>query len=318
MAQPMTARVWMERAALFILFVFVAIPGPSSPTIALVLGVLYGISIRHPYPKQAKRLSTWLLQISIVAMGFDMNLQRVIAAGRSGFVYTLGGIAFAMIVGKLLGRVLSVSKIISHLISVGTAICGGSAIAAMGPVVGASDEEMSVSIGTIFILNAIGLLIFPPLGHAFGLSQEQFGVWAALAIHDTSSVVGAGTKYGETALMIATTVKLARALWIVPLTIGTAVLQHKGAPLKSIKWPYFIGLFLVAAIIRTYAPSPIWPHLAKGGKIGLTVTLFLIGTGMSRESLAKVGARPLIQGVLLWIIVAATTLALVHAGVIAV
>jgi uncharacterized integral membrane protein (TIGR00698 family) len=308
----------MERAALFILFVFVAIPGPSSPTIALVLGVLYGVTVRHPYPKQAKRLSTWLLQISIVAMGFDMNLQRVIAAGRSGFVYTLGGIAFALIVGRLLGRILSVAKIISHLISVGTAICGGSAIAAMGPVVGASDEEMSVSIGTIFILNAIGLLIFPPLGHAFALSQEQFGLWAALAIHDTSSVVGAGTKYGETALMIATTVKLARALWIVPLTIGTAVLQHKGTSLKSIKWPWFIGLFLIAAIVRTYMPSAIWPHLAKGGKIGLTVTLFLIGTGMSRESIAKVGARPLVQGVLLWLIVATTTLALVHLGVIAV
>jgi uncharacterized integral membrane protein (TIGR00698 family) len=201
---------------------------------------------------------------------------------------------------------------------VGTAICGGSAIAAMGPVVGASDEEMSVSIGTIFILNAIGLLIFPPLGHAFGLSQEQFGLWAALAIHDTSSVVGAGTKYGETALMIATTVKLARALWIVPLTIGTAVLQHKGTSLKSIKWPWFIGLFLIAAIVRTYIPSAIWPQLAKGGKIGLTVTLFLIGTGMSRESIAKVGARPLVQGVLLWLIVATTTLALVHLGVIAV
>ncbi|HEY2369782.1 MAG TPA: putative sulfate exporter family transporter [Polyangiaceae bacterium] len=314
----MNARIWMERAALFILFVFVAIPGPSSPTIALVLGVLYGVTVRHPYPKQAKRLSTWLLQISIVAMGFDMNLQRVLAAGRSGFVYTLGGIAFALIVGRLLGRILSVAKIISHLISVGTAICGGSAIAAMGPVVGASDEEMSVSIGTIFILNAIGLLIFPPLGHVFGLSQEQFGLWAALAIHDTSSVVGAGTKYGETALMIATTVKLARALWIVPLTIGTAVLQHKGTSLKSIKWPWFIGLFLIAAIVRTYIPSAIWPQLAKGGKIGLTVTLFLIGTGMSRESIAKVGARPLVQGVLLWLIVATTTLALVHLGVIAV
>ncbi|HEX4513722.1 MAG TPA: putative sulfate exporter family transporter [Polyangiaceae bacterium] len=314
----MNARIWMERAALFILFVFVAIPGPSSPTIALVLGVLYGVTVRHPYPKQAKRLSTWLLQISIVAMGFDMNLQRVLAAGRSGFVYTLGGIAFALIVGRLLGRILSVAKIISHLISVGTAICGGSAIAAMGPVVGASDEEMSVSIGTIFILNAIGLLIFPPLGHAFGLSQEQFGLWAALAIHDTSSVVGAGTKYGETALMIATTVKLARALWIVPLTIGTAVLQHKGTSLKSIKWPWFIGLFLIAAIVRTYIPSAIWPQLAKGGKIGLTVTLFLIGTSMSRESIAKVGARPLVQGVLLWLIVATTTLALVHLGVIAV
>ncbi len=314
----MKARTWMERAAFFILFVFVAIPRLATPTIALVLGIAFGVAVKHPFPREAKRLSQVLLQLSIVAMGFEMNLARVLLAGRSGFVYTLAGIAFALIVGRTLGRALSVSKTISHLISVGTAICGGSAIAAMGPVVGATDEEMSVSIGTIFVLNAVGLLLFPPLGHAFGLSQDQFGLWAALAIHDTSSVVGAGTKYGEEALMIATTVKLARALWIVPLTIGTAFIQRAGAPLRSIKWPWFILFFLVASVVRTYVPagSMIYPFIAKGGHIGLTVTLFLIGTGMSRESLAKVGARPLVQGVLLWIIVASTTLALLHAGVI--
>ncbi len=292
----------------------------NAPTIALLLGVLLGVTVKHPYGKTAKKLSTFLLQASVVALGFDMNLQRVISAGRSGFVYTLGGIAFAMILGRVLGRLLAVSKIVSHLVSVGTAICGGSAIAAMGPVVGASDEEMSVSIGTIFVLNAIGLVIFPPIGHAFGLPEEQFGLWAALAIHDTSSVVGAASKYGAVALTIATTVKLARALWIVPLTVGTALLQHKGAPLGSVKWPWFILFFLLAAVVRTYVPAgaPVYPLLAQVGKLGLTVTLFLIGTGMSRESLAKVGVRPLVQGVTLWIIVAATTLALVRAGIIAV
>ncbi len=324
----MKSRIWLERAALVVLFVFVAIPGPASPTVALALGIAFGVTVKHPFPRAAKRLSQWLLQISIVAMGFDMNLAQVIAAGRSGFVYTLLGIAFALAVGTLLGRALSVSRKIAHLISVGTAICGGSAIAAMGPVVGASDEEMSVSIGTVFVLNAIGLLIFPSIGHAFQLSQHQFGLWAALAIHDTSSVVGAGAKYGAIALTVATTVKLARALWIVPLTFATAFALRAASSsqtsprnnrsMRSIKWPWFILFFLLAAIVRTYVPSgaSVYPFLSRGGRIGLTVTLFLIGTGMSRENLAKVGVRPLLQGVLLWIAVASTTLALIHARII--
>jgi uncharacterized integral membrane protein (TIGR00698 family) len=311
-------RIWLERAALIVLFVFVAIPGPSSPTVALALGIAFGLLANHPFPREAKRLSTILLQLSIVAMGFDMNLARVIAAGRSGFVYTMLGIAFALACGTILGRVLSVSRKIAHLISVGTAICGGSAIAAMGPVVGASDEEMSVSIGTIFVLNAIGLVIFPPIGHFFALSQTQFGLWAALAIHDTSSVVGAGAKYGAVALMVATTVKLARALWIVPLTFATALATRKSGPLGSVKWPWFILFFVLAAVARTYvhAGGALYSPLAKGGRIGLTITLFLIGTGMSRKNLAKVGVRPLMQGVLLWILVASSTLALVRASMI--
>ncbi len=315
----MNTRIWIERVALFVLFVFVAVPSAwSSPTVALVLGVVFGVTANHPSPKAAKKLSQILLQVSIVAMGFDMNLAQVLAAGRSGFIYTLAGIAFTLTLGMLLGRALSVSRKIAHLISVGTAICGGSAIAAMGPVVGASDEEMSVSIGTVFILNAIGLMLFPPIGHAVHLSEPQFGLWAALAIHDTSSVVGAGAKFGATALMVATTVKLARALWIVPLVLLTAVAQQTRTSLRSIKWPWFVVFFVVAAIARTYLPAggPIYPWLSKGGRIGLTVTLFLIGTGMSRENLAKVGLRPLLQGVVLWIIVASTTLGLIRSGVI--
>jgi len=318
----LTTRSVIERVAFVALVVLVAIPGVASPTIALVLGVAFGLLADHPYTKQSKKLSTHLLQLSIVAMGFDMDLGRVIAAGRSGFVYTLFGIAFALIVGSLLGRALRVAKKIAYLVSVGTAICGGSAIAAMGPVVGASDEEMSVSIGTVFILNAIGLLIFPPIGRAFHLTQPEFGLWAALAIHDTSSVVGAGARYGEVALTVATTVKLARALWIVPLTFGTAVLQRDaGAPLRSIKWPWFILFFVLAAVTRTYLPlhdgaGALYPLLARAGRVGLGVTLFLIGTGISRASLAKVGARPLLQGVLLWMIVATATLALVRASMI--
>jgi uncharacterized integral membrane protein (TIGR00698 family) len=285
------------------------------PTLALLLGVMLGLAFTHPFPRFAKTLSQALLQISIVALGFDMNLDRVISAGRSGFVYTLVGIAFALGLGTALGRLLGVSRTIAYLVSVGTAICGGSAIVAVGPVVGASDEEMSVSIGTVFLLNAVGLVIFPPIGHLFHVTEPDFGLWAALAIHDTSSVVGAGARFGAVALTVATTVKLARALWIVPLTLGTAAwrsLAHRAIePRSRIKWPWFILFFVAAAAMRTYVPalSSVYPSLSKGGRIGLAVTLFLIGTGMSRESLAKVGLRPLLQGVLLWIIVAVCTLA---------
>jgi uncharacterized integral membrane protein (TIGR00698 family) len=225
------------------------------------------------------------------------------------------GITFTLGLGIVLGRVLRVSRTIAYLVSVGTAICGGSAIVAIGPVVDASDEEMSVSIGTVFLLNAVGLVIFPPIGHLVHTTEPEFGLWAALAIHDTSSVVGAGARFGAVALTVATTVKLARALWIVPLTLATAahraLTSHGSGPKATIRWPWFILFFVAAAAMRTYVPalSSVYPWLAKGGRIGLAATLFLIGTGMSRTSLAKVGPRPLLQGVLLWIIVAAGTLA---------
>lgn len=314
-----------QRVAFVVLLLFAAIPSPwMSPPLALALGVGFGMLVSHPYAAWARKTSKLLLQVSVVGLGFAMNLDEVLRAGRSGFVYTMAGITFALITGTLFGRVLSVPKKASYLISVGTAICGGSAIAAVGPAVDASDEEMSVSIGTVFLLNALGLLLFPPLGHAFALSETQFGLWAALAIHDTSSVVGAGAKYGATALTVATTVKLARALWIVPLTLGTAAARSymaknktKTAPTK-IAWPWFILFFLLAAVMSTYVKplAPLYPFLAKGGRIGLTVTLFLIGTGMSRASLAKVGLRPLVQGVVLWIVVATGSLLVIRSGLV--
>ena len=315
----------LARVAFLGLLAFVAIPSPwASPPLALALGVAFGLLLPHPYAAGSRRASKLLLQVSVVALGFAMNLQDVLRAGRSGVVYTLGGIAFALGVGMLLGRVLTVPRKVAYLISVGTAICGGSAIAAIGPVVDASDEEMSVSIGTVFLLNAVGLLVFPPLGHALGLTEPRFGLWAALAIHDTSSVVGAGAKFGAVALTVATTVKLARALWIVPLTLGTASVrawrrtgdEAEGRAAKSIMWPWFILFFLVAAVLGTYVSplAPVYPWLAKGGRVGLTVTLFLIGTGMSRESLKRVGVRPLVQGVALWIVVATTSLLLIRSG----
>jgi uncharacterized integral membrane protein (TIGR00698 family) len=315
-----------QRIVFFALLLFVAIPSRwMSPPIALLLGVAFGLFVAHPYAAAARRASRILLQVSVVGLGFAMNFSDVLHAGASGFVYTLLGIAFALGLGTIVGRILSVPGKAAYLISVGTAICGGSAIAATGPVIHASDEEMSVSIGTVFLLNALGLIFFPPLGRVLGLTESQFGLWAALAIHDTSSVVGAGAKYGAVALTVATTVKLVRAMWIVPLTLGTASVlawraKRAQRPGPAIPWPWFILFFLAAAALRSYVPTlaPIYPWLSHTGHIGLTVTLFLIGTGMSRASLQEVGFRPLVQGVLLWIFVAAGSLLVIRAGWVAV
>lgn len=315
----------LRRVSFFVLLIIVGAPSKwMSPPIALLLGVVFGLAVvPHPFADASRRYARILLQVSIVALGFAMNLHDVLRAGAAGFVYTLLGIVFALGVGAILGRMLSVPGRTAYLISVGTAICGGSAIAATGPVIGASDDEMSVSIGTVFLLNALGLLLFPPIGHALGLTESEFGLWAALAIHDTSSVVGAGAKFGALALTVATTVKLARALWIVPVALATASVRGwraKGVEARwwrrNIPWPWFVVFFLVAAVLRTYLPdlAPLYPWLAHAGKIGLTITLFLIGTGMSRATLKEVGARPLVQGMLLWIIVAITSLLIIRAG----
>ncbi len=255
-----------------------------------------------------------LLQISVVGLGFGMNLGEVLRAGRSGVVYTLVGITFAIACGMGLGRIFAVRRNPSILISIGTAICGGSAIAAVGPVVDASEDEMAVALGTVFVLNAVALFIFPPIGHALNLSQHQFGLWAALAIHDTSSVVGAAAKYGSIALGMATTLKLTRALWIVPVTLAVALLKHHKS---RVQMPWFIAFFLLAACIRSYSPPaamPVYGWLLEIAKVGLAVTLFLIGSTLSRRALSKVGVRPLLQGVLLWIIVAVGSMWLVRSG----
>ncbi len=233
----------------FLLCLLGSASGFVSPPVALAMGLLFGLTLPHPYGEEAKRFSKFLLQASVVGLGFAMNLHQVLRAGRSGFVYTMLGISVTLLAGMGLGTLLGVQRVPSFLISTGTAICGGSAIAAVGPITQASDEEMAVSLGTVFVLNSVALLIFPSIGAALKLTQSQFGLWAALAIHDTSSVVGAAAKYGAEALAIATTVKLARALWIVPLSVGTAVVR--GAKAK-IQWPWFIGLFCLAAVCNTY------------------------------------------------------------------
>src|SRR5579859_6320751 len=300
---------------LFFAALAISASGLLSPPVALTLGILFGLGFAHPYPKFAREGARLLLQVSVVALGFGMNLHEVVKAGRSGFVYTAVGIFFALLVGLGIGKLLQVRGNASLLITSGTAICGGSAIAAIGPIVHADEEEMAVSLGTIFVLNSVALLAFPLIGWALHLTQREFGLWAALAIHDTSSVVGAAAKYGAEALVIGTTVKLARALWIAPLALGIAGVKRSKA---SVKLPWFIVLFCLAAMANTYvaAISGISQYLYFAGRMGLTATLFLIGTGISAATLRQVGWRPLLQGVLLWIVVATASLYLIRHGII--
>jgi uncharacterized integral membrane protein (TIGR00698 family) len=298
---------------IFILCLLASTSGFVSPPVALAMGLVFGLTLPHPYGKEAKKVSKYLLQASVVGLGFGMNLHQVVRAGRSGFVYTMLGISFALLVGMGLGALLKVQRVPAFLISTGTAICGGSAIAAVGPITQASDEEMAIALGTVFVLNSVALLTFPAIGGALKLTQSQFGLWAALAIHDTSSVVGAAAKYGAEALAIATTVKLARALWIVPLSVATAVVRGTKA---KIQWPWFIGYFCLAAVCNTYLPAgaPAYSLAVKVAKIGLTATLFLIGTGISIATLKRVGPRPLLQGIILWVLVLVGSLWLIRIG----
>jgi uncharacterized integral membrane protein (TIGR00698 family) len=298
---------------LFFLGIILTASGLVSPPFALLGGLVYGLALAHPFLVESKNLARFLLQASVVGLGFGMNLHEVVQVGRSGFLYTALSITTVMIVGIALGYLIHVGKKSSFLICAGTAICGGSAIAAVGPIADANDEEMAVSLGTVFVLNSVALFLFPVVGLALHLTQTQFGLWSALAIHDTSSVVGATAKYGATALAVGTTVKLVRALWIVPLSLLTAIILKSKA---RIKWPWFILFFCLAALFNTLLPvfKPAFGVLSHLGKIGLTVTLFLIGTGLSRETLKKVGVRPLLQGLTLWIIVGCSTLALIHFG----
>ena len=301
---------------LFFVGIVVAASGLISPALALAVGLVYGLTLVHPFQMESRRLTKFLLQASVVFLGFGMNLQQVVRAGRSGFVYTAITITVALTLGMLLGRLLGVGNTQAFLIAAGTAICGGSAIAAVGPVVNANEEEMAVSLGTVFVLNSVALLLFPFIGTTLHLTQTQFGLWAALAIHDTSSVVGAAAKYGALALVIGTTVKLARALWIVPLAIGTATVKKSKT---RIQWPWFILYFCLAAVMNTYvhALAGLYHAFSKLGTDGLTVTLFLIGTGLTRKTLRDVGVRPMLQGVMLWAVMAVGTLWAIRAGWIA-
>ena len=309
------ARILLPLCALLCLFPFV------STGLGLLLGLALALTLGNPYLDKTRKLTPKLLALSVVGLGAGMDLRVVARVGAHGVLYTVAGITLALALGALLTRVLGVGRIVGTLISVGTAICGGSAIAAVVPVLRAKDHEASVALATVFLLNAVALFIFPPIGHLLGLSDSQFGLWAALAIHDTSSVVGAAVAWGGAAVPIATTVKLARALWIVPLTLGIAwwhartsgeVAQGKA------KRPWFIAGFLLAAALVTYVPGLQHAgHLVSAvAKQALVVTLFFIGANLTRAALAAVGVRPLLLGVLLWILSASLSAGAIVTGLI--
>jgi uncharacterized integral membrane protein (TIGR00698 family) len=284
-----------------------------SPGIALMAGIVLALTVGNPYPLTTARVITPLLQISVIGLGAGMNLIEVGGAGVHGFFYTVIGITLTISIGLTMGRLLRTERDTSLLVTVGTAICGGSAIAAVAPAIRAKNHEVSVALATVFFLNAVALFIFPPIGHHLGLDQMQFGVWSALAIHDTSSVVGAAMQYGARALEIATTIKLTRALWIIPVTLVIGMVWNRESDAKGAgkaKRPWFILGFLAAAAIVTWIPAlkPSAHVVFFGGQRSLVVTLFLIGSGLSRQALQVVGRRPLIQGFLLWVLMGSATL----------
>ena len=303
-------RISMQKIIFVLALVFCFTP-LASPPIALAIGLIIALTIGHPFIKYNHKATKILLQVSVVGLGFGMNLSKILQVGKEGIVFTIISIFGTLTLGYFIGRWLKIHKKTSHLISSGTAICGGSAIAAVGPILNANSQEMSVALGTVFILNSIALFVFPVIGHILHLTQTQFGFWAGIAIHDTSSVVGAAAKYGTGALQVATTVKLARALWIVPVALLTSFFFKNKT--QKIAIPYFILLFVLASILRTYITpvAMISEHIVHAAEIGLTITLFLIGAGLSKDVLKTVGVKPLVEGVILWMIISVSSLMII-------
>lgn len=296
------------RELIFLLAFVLCLSPFITPPIGLLMGLVIAQFIGHPYLHLNHKATHILLQVSVVGLGFGMNVSSAMKAGKEGIIFTIFSIIGTLLLGFFMGKFMKIEKKTSYLISTGTAICGGSAIAAISPVIKAEEKQISVALGTIFILNSIALFLFPIIGHLLHLSETQFGLWCAIAIHDTSSVVGAANKFGPHALEVATTVKLARALWIIPIAlVSTLIFKNKDT---KIKIPYFIGLFVLAMIANTYIPlvqqfSHILTAIAKSG---LTLTLFLIGCGLSRKVLVSVGFKPLLQGIILWLVISLTSL----------
>ncbi len=291
----------------FILLALFCLTPWSNSATALLAGVVFACTLGNPFKDFTKTHTSTLLQYSVIGLGAGMNLKVVGVVGVHGIGYTLTGIFFTGLIGYALAKLLKTPFILSTLISVGTAICGGSAIAATGPILKADSEEMSVSLGVVFILNAAALFIFPPVGHLLSLDQHQFGLWSALAIHDTSSVVGASMQYGAEALELATTVKLARALWIIPVSLGFALFMKSKT---KIKVPWFIFGFILMAAVMTWIPElhPVGEVISTIAKKLLVLTLFFIGSNLNLESIKKVGVKPLLLGFILWVIVGSSTL----------
>lgn len=301
--------------ALFITCLALCAAPQVGTAMALIMGVLFSLLLGNPWPQKSAQSSKIILQLSVVGLGFGLSLGEVIRTGKDSIVYTIVGISCTLTLGYLLGKFFKTDQNTSALISFGTAICGGSAIAAMAPVLKAKDDETAVALATVFTLNSVALLLFPLVGHLLRLDQAVFGTWAGLAIHDTSSVVGAASVYGTQALAIGTTVKLTRAIWITPVVIGVSLIKKSD---QKARVPLFIIGFVLAATIRTLLPQYgyYWTGLAAIAKQCLVVTLFLIGAGLSRQLLCNVGMRPLLQGITLWLLVSTLTLvALVFIGI---
>ena len=276
-----------------------------SPPIALFLGIIFVNIFGQVF--NADKIIKIVLQVSIVGLGFGINLKQALQAGSEGFLFTVFSITLIVVLGIVLGYIFRIDKIITQLISFGTAICGGSAIAAIAPILKADGKQTSVSLGIIFLLNALALFIFPEIGQYFHLSQNQFGIWSAIAIHDTSSVVGAASKYGHEALQTATTVKLARALWIIPISFMVSFLNKSGG---KVKIPYFIGFFILAILVNSYFPAikDVASYVVDFSKSSLKVALFLIGTGLSFQNLKNIGIKPLLLGIILWVVISVISL----------
>jgi uncharacterized integral membrane protein (TIGR00698 family) len=297
---------------LYIFLLLLCLLPVVTPPVALFAGLIFALGFGQAFPKFNKKMSKYLLQGSVVGLGFGMSLQQAYASGKDGMLFTIVSVAGTLILGTFIARKLNVDKKTGYLISSGTAICGGSAIAAVGPVIKANDGQMSVALGTVFILNAVALFLFPFLGHLLGLSQHQFGLWSAIAIHDTSSVVGAASAYGEEALRVATTVKLTRALWIIPVSFVTSFIFKSKSDKIAIPW--FIFLFILAMGINSAFNLPV--GLTSGivlvARKGLALSLFFIGASLTKTVLRNVGVRPMIQGVIIWIIVCIVSLSYIY------
>lgn len=298
---------------IFVAFVLVILlTSLLNSAMALLAGLVVGLVLGNPFKAHTGKISKYLLQAAVVGLGFGIDLYQVAETGLLGIVYTLVSLAATMLIGLLLGKLFTTPPRLTHLVSSGTAICGGSAIAAVAPAIKANDQEISVALGIVFVLNAVALFIFPPIGNALGLSQEQFGIWAAIAIHDTSSVVGAATRYGDEALQIATTLKLTRALWIVPLVLVSSLMFKDGK--KKLSLPTFILLFVLASVISTFIPAVeiVSPTIVMLAKKGLLLSLFLIGANISLSALKAISPKPFWQGVILWGIISVVSLAVIY------
>lgn len=299
---------------LFILLALFALTPYCEAPIALLLGIVFSFTLGNPYLKYNSKATKILLQASVVGLGFGMNAIEALEVGKDGLIFTIVSISFTLLVGLLLGRAFKVDKNTSSLISSGTAICGGSAIAAIAPVIRANNDQITIALASVFILNSIALFVFPPLGHLLDMSQHQFGMWAAIAIHDTSSVVGAAHKFGDEALKIATMVKLERTLWIIPIAFVFASFNKDKGGDKKIVIPYFIFFFVLAMLANTFLPQylPILSTVHEGivvaSKSCLKLTLFLIGSGLTLSTLKRVGVRPMLQGVILWLCISVFSL----------